>query len=1177
MIILRHPLRLMLPVVQRTLCQLLVSLLFVNLVTARPTEAQEVLNTPVTIHANSLELKAVISELQKQTDVRFTYSSTIIAVNRKVTLSVTNLRLADALNRLLLPFDIRYRAEGNRVVLFKDPSPASTAADLAGGSAASVAATAVRGRVTDDKGEGMPGVSVVVKGTGTGTVTNTNGEYTIGVPNAGATLVFSFIGFTAQQIVVGNRTEINVTLLQDQKILEEVVVVGYQSVNRRDLTGSVSSVGARQLKDIPLTDAAQALTGRLAGVRVTTSEGAPGANVQIRIRGGGSITQDNSPIYVVDGIQVENALSFLSPQDIESIDVLKDASTTAIYGARGANGVVVITTKSGKAGKTTVSYNGSAGVRQIFKKLDVMSPYDFVRWQYERSRGDAALEKSYADQYGTWETIDRYKTIAPVNWQDEVFGRAAQYQNHNLVLNGGNANTNFNLSLTANREDGILLESGFDRYLATFRMDHRASDRFRVGINARLLDQTIKGAGTTNSGTRQTNRLRHSVQYRPFLSDATPTVDTFDEDLYISSGQLVNPIVLTQADYRRAYTRAINLSGYASYNLLPNLTLRSTVGIDNNDGRNNQFASKVTSTARQYASLPVASISQQNTTTFNNANTLQYAKKFGRHDLNVLLGQEIYENRSRGTTIETRYFPADIAAEQALANMSLGSPPTGAAQPRAVSSETPPNRLFSLFGRVSYNYDDRYLATVSLRSDRSSKFNYDNGSLVFPSGTVAWRFARESFMKDRRWLSDGKLRFGYGVAGNNRIGDLLYRQLYGVTGEYALNHTVLPGYAPMALANESLRWESNVSQNLGLDLSFLNNRIQLSVDAYYNKGKDLLLAVAIPPTSGYSSQIRNLGSTTNKGLEFQLSAYLVQKKDFTWNSSLNLSTNRNTVTSLGNVSQLTRNSGWQGSDGTDDYLVKVGEPVGLMYGFVTDGFYSVDDFTYNAATQTYTIKQGIAYNSVYGVPQPGGLKWKDIDGDGLVTADKDRTVIGNANPKFIGGWNNQLAYKNFDLSVFVNWVVGNDIYNANKLEMTDGSFPNLNILNTMKTRWTNLNDQGQVVTDPDALKALNAGATIWSPVRVQRYWLHSWAVEDGSFLRVNNLTLGYSLPSTLLSKVKIARLRIYGTVNNLATFTRYSGYDPEVNTRVADPLTQGVDFAGYPRARTWVAGINLTF
>jgi len=397
--------------------------------------------------------------------------------------------------------------------------------------------------------------------------------------------------------------------------------------------------------------------------------------------------------------------------------------------------------------------------------------------------------------------------------------------------------------------------------------------------------------------------------------------------------------------------------------------------------------------------------------------------------------------------------------------------------------------------------------------------------------------------------------------------------LYGVTGQYAFNHSILPGLAPTALSNPELRWERNVSKNLGLDLTFLNGKIDFTVDYYQNSANDLLLSVAIPPTTGYTTQLQNIGATTNKGFEFQVNATPVSKKDFTWSSSFNISFNRNKVKSLGGVDQMTRNSGWQGSDGVDDYLVKVGQPVGLMYGFITDGYYGINDFNYDPATQTYTLKPGIAANGVYGTPQPGMLKWKDISGpngvpDGVITADYDRTVIGNANPDFTGGWFNQFRYKNFDFSVFVNFVVGNDIYNANKLEWTDGAFPNLNMLNIMKTRWTNINDQGQVVKDPTELAKLNANATIWTPVRVQRWWLHSWAVENGSYLRLNNLTVGYTLPKNILNKAKITTFRAFVTVNNLATITGYSGYDPDVTARRSDPLTPGVDFAAYPRSRT---------
>ena len=1023
----------------------------------------------------------------------------------------------------------------------------------------------------------LSGVTVNIKGSRVGIVTDENGKFKLSAA-ANATLVFSYIGYASIEESINSRTVLNVSLSLAGKNLEEVVI-GYSSVKRKDLTGSVSSVSSKQLRDIPLSNAAEALTGKLAGVQVTTSEGAPGADVVIRIRGGGSITQDNAPIYIVDGIQVENALSMISPQDIASIDVLKDASTTAIYGARGANGVVIITTKNGRPGKTLVTYNGSLGFRKLSKKMDVLNPYDFVMWQYERSKlnNDTSFNRIYGS---TWDTLNVYKNIPEINWQDETFGRKAAYQNHNVAVSGGGQNTNFNLSLTSNKEDGILLESGFNRKLVNFRIDNKASDKLKVGVTARYIDQIINGAGTTTTGTRTTNRLRNTIQYRPFEIPTVPSPDDFDEAYYLASSNISNPVILTHAEYRKGYTKGLNLSGYLSYNLLKNLVFRSTGGFDNTYMRQDLFYSKITSTARNAASLPIASIAEQNSITINNSNTLQYSLNNFKehHNLEVLLGQEIYETRSKATTVETRYFPADITPQKALANMALGSPPSGSSQPRPTSNETPPSRIFSFFGRVNYDYDKKILASFAVRADRSTKFKYENGLLLFPSGTLAWRFSQEKFMEGLSFLSDAKVRVGFGAAGNNRISDLLYLQLYGVTGEYALNHSVLPGYAPSALANSELKWEKTISQNIGLDLSFLNNRINLSVDGYYNKGKDLLLLVAIPPTSGYVTQLQNVGSTSNKGVEFQLSASVLQKKNFTWNSNFNIAFNRNRVVNLGGLTQQTRNAGWQGTDGADDYLVKVGQPVGLMYGFVTDGIYQISDFDYNATTQAYTLKTGVPNSTFISGPlRPGSLKIKDVNGDGAITTDGDRTIIGNANAKFTGGWNNQFTYKNFDFSVFVNFVYGNDIYNANHIEWTDGSFPNLNVLASVKNRWRNIDDAGNLVTDPAALAKLNPNPGTWTPVNSNRFFVKSSDIEDGSFLRINNLTLGYSIPTALKTKVKISQFRVYATVNNLATLTSYSGFDPEVTARRTDPLTPGVDFAAYPRSTTWVFGLNVTF
>jgi len=1036
----------------------------------------------------------------------------------------------------------------------------------------------VTGKVVDKDGEALIGVSVRIKGTNKGVSTNANGIYVIEAPE-NATLVFSYIGFETKEVKLSGQKSVNVTLNESSsQLLSEVVVVGYETVNRRDVTGSVSSVNAKQMKDVPLSSAAQAITGRLAGVQVTTTEGAPGADVVIRIRGGGSITQDNSPIYIVDGIQVENALSVIPPQDIASVDVLKDASTTAIYGARGANGVVIITTKSGIPGRTTVTYNGTAGFRSISKTMDVLNPYDFVVWQYERSRGGQTDIDAFARTYGsTWDTLQVYNNIPGINWQDEVFGRSASFQSHNVAISGGSKETTFNLSLTANNEDGVLLESGFKRHVANFKLSHKASSKFKVELSARYLDQDITGAGTTNSGTRTTNRLRHSIIYRPFEIVTAPSADEFDENYFLNSNQIQNPVILTRAEYRKTPSNGTTINGNFSYQIIKGLTFKSTFGYDASNVRSELFFSKITPTARNFASLPVASITTQNNTTLNNTNTLQYVKNDINkvHDISVLVGQETYQLKSKNNTVETRFFPADIDPEKALANMSLGSPPSGSTQPRPTSSTTPPNRIFSLFGQARYSYNDKILGSFTLRADRSTKFKYDKGLLIFPSGQLAYRFSQEDFMKKFDWLTDGKIRLGYGVAGNNRIGDLLYLQLYGVTGEYALSHSVLPAFAPASLANEDLQWEKTVSKNLGIDLSFLRGRIQFTTDIYHNKGNDLLLQVAIPPTTGYTTQIQNVGSTSNRGVEFQINGTVMQKRDFNWTSNFNIGFNKNKVESLGPITQQTRSAGWQGSDGADDYLVKVGEPVGQMYGFVTDGFYKIEDFDY--ANGIYTLKAGVPNGSgIFGTPQPGSLKLKDLNGDNLINLDNDRQIIGDANPKFTGGWNNQFTYKNFDMSVFVNFVYGNDIYNANKIEWTDGSFLNLNMLDIMKNRWTNINSSGQVVTDPTQLAALNQNATMWSPVRNQRYYLHSWAIEDGSFLRINNVTLGYTLPKSIIQKAKIASLRFYVTVNNLATITSYSGFDPEISTRRSDPLTQGVDFAGYPRARAWLFGANIS-
>jgi TonB-linked SusC/RagA family outer membrane protein len=542
-----------------------------------------------------------------------------------------------------------------------------------------------------------------------------------------------------------------------------------------------------------------------------------------------------------------------------------------------------------------------------------------------------------------------------------------------------------------------------------------------------------------------------------------------------------------------------------------------------------------------------------------------------------MVGHELFQNDSKSSTVETRYFPIGITAEAALGNMGLGSAPPGSTQPLPQSQELS-NRLVSFFGRVNYSYDDKYLLTATLRADGSSKFAEGNKWGYFPSASFAWRMSKEKWMEGiSNTVSDLKLRLSYGEAGNNRIADFLYITQFTPSAYYSLNNQVVTAYRSAALANENLTWESTISRNLGVDVGFLKNRITLSVDGYLNTTNDLLVSVPVPGSSGYTSQIQNVGSTTNNGVEIQLSGRPVSKRNFQWESSFNISFNKNNIESLGEFQNAYLfSSGWAGSNQPSDYLVQVGQPVGAIWGLRTNGWYTVDDFNYTNGV--YTLKNGVPNNQAITatVPQPGMLKFADLDGNGTVN-DLDRTIIGNTQPKFFGGWNNQFAYKGFDLSVFINFQYGNDVYNANKLEFTSGYTVNSNLLASMNNRWRTIDANGNVVTDPKQLESLNAGAKVWRPLTsASSFYVHSWAIEDGSFLRINNLTLGYTLPKDLLAKAKIKSLRFYGTINNLAVFTNYTGYDPEVNTRRSTPLTPGVDYSAYPRSRAFIFGVNLS-
>ncbi len=1051
----------------------------------------------------------------------------------------------------------------------------------------------IRGTVNSSDNQPLEGVSVTVKGAKAGTVTDKNGVFRIFVDNSKATLTFSYIGFANKDEALNGRTNVNISLVGETKSGDEVVVVGYQTVKRKNLLASVSSIGAKDLKDVPVNSAAEALNGRLAGVTATTAEGSPNADIRVRIRGGMSITGDNSPLYIVDGVQVENGLSYLSPQNIQSIDVLKDAATTAIYGARGANGVIVITTKRGRPGKMQLSYNGFIGVKNLAKKLNVLNPYDYVIYQSERSRGSSTDSATFTKNFGTtWDTLSNYKNVAPVDWQEELAGRTGITQTHNINAMGGSSKLTYNFGYTYNDDKAILLNSNYKRHLLSLNSDYRITNNIRFGLSTRYTHTDVYGAGVSSEQGSSYSRLRNAVKYRPFLSPNQSLEDPDPlADPNVGNGlNLINPIDLANAEYRKTSTDVANVTANISYNITRNLSFRSTFGYDHNNLIDRQFSDSITPYSMISGSRkPIAQLDTVTKNTITNSNVLTYSvsKWKGRHDFDILVGEETYDLKTESHTQLIKNYPNLTTPGDAFDKLSLGTSFTG--YPKFGKTRY---TSLSFFGRVNYGYMGKYLVSFNMRTDGASKFAPGKQWGYFPSGSVAWRVKNEKFMEHVNFISDLKFRAGFGTVGNNRINDYLFLTTFRNDGQYyyGINNQAITAYYSSSLVNEALQWESNVSRNYGMDLGLFKDRISLSVDYYNNNANNLLLNVPIASTYGYSTQLQNIGKTSNKGVEIQLNAIVMRKQNFSWTSNFNISFNKNRVEALGqNQTLFYPAASWGVSGQPTDYIIRIGDPVGAMWGLVNDGFYKVSDFDYNAATSVYTLKAGVVTDAgIIGTVQPGSIKFKDLNGDGAVDLDKDRQVIGNPTPKFTGGWNNQFTYKNWDMSVFVNFSYGNDIYNANKIEFTNGYTANSNMLDLMAGRWKVVtatgqtaqwvNSTGQVVgIAPDQLAALNANATIWAPVKsAGAFYPSSWAIEDGSFLRINNVTIGYSVPTKSLTRMKISKLRFYFTANNLGVFTSYSGYDPEVSVRNS-PLTPGLDYSAYPKSRSFIFGVNATF
>ncbi|REG82067.1 SusC/RagA family TonB-linked outer membrane protein [Algoriphagus antarcticus] len=982
----------------------------------------------------------------------------------------------------------------------------------------------ITGKVTSDSGETMPGVSILVKGSTLGTTTDIDGNYSISA-GEGDVLVFSFIGMQTKEIAINSSNMYDVTLETDISQLDEVLVVGYGTTKKSDLTGSVSSVKAAELTAFPVANATQALQGRAAGVSVQSNNGDPGGSLKVRIRGGNSINASSDPLYVVDGF-IGGTLP--APEDIQSIEVLKDASATAIYGSRGANGVIMVTTKRGKIGKAKVDFNTSYSSQEVINRIDMLNANQFLDYTRE-------VIPNYVDNG------------ADTDWQDQIF-RAGGIQNYQVSVSGGSDVVNYYVSGSFFDQKGIILNSGFERYAITSNLNFKASDKISVGVNL-LARRTGRDGVVTQEGSGGAGGAGVVGSALRFMPDLPVRNEDGTFTLASIGDPIDNPFAVATERQQETIGDLFQSNFYLNYDIVKNLSFKTTLGFRTDNNRTGTFVPTTL-----YAGANVggdATIGASKNTDLISENYFTYNLDLNtKHKFNFVAGYSFQKSNDTDWSSGAQSFITN--------SVSFWNLQGGAVQkiPSSGFSET---QIQSVFGRINYSFNDKYLFTVNARYDGSSNFSKNNKYAFFPSGAFAWNMKDEGFMKDVNFVSDFKWRVSYGLTGNQAIGP------YQTLARFSNSYTIIDGVAvnavrPTTVANDDLTWETTRQFDFGADMSFLNNRLNLTADYYRSVTSDLLFSVPLPTYTGYSSQLQNLGKVENKGIEFTLNTVNTTGA-LKWNTSFNISINRNKVLELPDGNDILYGSGPGHLIGLGQtQILRVGEPVGSFFGWVYDGVYQQgDDFL-----------PGGGFEQV-----AGGEKFRDIDGEkdangaltgnpnGALNAD-DRTVIGNGQAKFIWGLNNDFSFKGFDLNIFFQGSQGNQILSYSLLEIETLSGSN-NSTTRALDRWTPTN------TDTDVPKR-----TLQRSQRVSSHW-----VFDGSYVRLKNISLGYSLPSSILEKLSISKARFYVSAQNILTFTEYKGFDPEVNYNsgggAASNRNLGLDYASYPNAKSYTIGLNVSF
>ncbi|NEU08532.1 TonB-dependent receptor [Flavihumibacter sp. R14] len=972
----------------------------------------------------------------------------------------------------------------------------------------------IRGKVSDEAGLALPGVTILEKGTTNGTVTDAMGNYQLTVGNEQAALVFNLLGYTSREVAVSGQTVINVVMAEESKTLSEVVVVGYGTQKKKDLTGSVSSISMKDVRSLPVPDAGQAIQGRASGVQVLSS-GAPGSNSAIRIRGISTIG-NSDPLLVIDGVPTDVPLNTINPDDIATIDILKDASASAIYGSRGASGVILITTKRGDSAKGHLDFKAFTGMQNATNMVDMLNSSQFATLHNEMMTNNGqALNPAYADP----------ASLSNTNWLNEYF-RNASIQNYSLAYSGGSENSKYYVSGTYLNQEGIVINNSYKRYTVQFNSDSKPFSWLKFGNNL-TLNHDNKASGSIN--------IRNAMAALPgqpiFNADGSWAGPVGQSSWY---GDIRNPI--GEATINDNTTTGYNILGNinAEIGILPQLKFKTTGGVQASFWDSRSWSPKYN---WQPIAQPFSTLNQQSnkSITWLFDNYLTYEATFNaKHNLTVLGGTSAQDNRYDQVNASKANFISDGA--QQLDNGTTLPTAGGNASDWA---------LLSFIGRANYSYSDKYLITATVRRDGSSRFGENNRWGWFPSGSVKWRISSENFFKENTWVSDLALRAGFGITGNQNIGNYAYASRLS-TNQYVFNGQIVNTVVPTVLPNPDVRWEEVQQSNIGLDAGFKNGRINLSVDAYLKNTTGMLVPMSVPITTGYSDVFVpeiNAGKVRNKGVEITLSTQNLSG-NFDWNTSFNASYNKNEVISLNGDVPL-----YGGSVvNQNTNIQKNGFPIGAFYGVITNGIFQTQEEVNNYAIQ----QQGADENNATSI---GDLKFLDLNNDGRIN-DADRTYLGNPSPRFIFAMNNTFAWRGIDLSVFLQGVEGNDIFNANRI-FQEGMSVAQNQTTAVLNRWT-----------PDNTSAQIPRAVFNDPNKNTRP--SSRFIEDGSYLRIKNITLGYTLPKLLVSKAGISTARIYLSGQNLFTFTNYTGFDPEVSVN-------GIDMSVYPVSRTISAGINLNF